>query len=228
MKAVISCDDVFDALTRGPFPSGSRDDEFVDLHLRACHDCRQLAEALRPAVGLFHETISEDCASALPSYRGALSNVLLTEVPMPVVVLGEQKSAPKPRSQVTAGTVALAMTGLLALFLLVTNSLADRSGNRGPDDRSISALAVNPGQKVPRPALAAFGIPLSCIPARVASIELKKVQAADLQLTPAQRDDFVCCTRCHFSGGQSVPSHAAMQKVTLACASCHRQSTSDA
>ena len=72
MKAVLTCDDVFEVLTREPFPAGGSDDEVVESHLAVCHECRQLAEAFRPAVGLFHEAISEGLEDELPSYRGRL------------------------------------------------------------------------------------------------------------------------------------------------------------
>ena len=66
------CDQVFEILTRGPFPSGEADDAIVELHLTACHECRQLAEALRPAVELMHEALDSDQADVLPGYRGVL------------------------------------------------------------------------------------------------------------------------------------------------------------
>ena len=69
MKAVFTCDEVFDVLTREPFPSGDPDDEIVESHLAVCHECRQLAEAFRPAVGLFHEATSTGLEGELPSYH---------------------------------------------------------------------------------------------------------------------------------------------------------------
>src|SRR5262249_49164379 len=63
---------VFEVLTRGPFPTGDPEDDAVERHLHACHECRQLAEALRPAVALLHEAISNDDAMDLPEYQGAL------------------------------------------------------------------------------------------------------------------------------------------------------------
>src|SRR5262245_39145972 len=69
---LLSCDQVFDVLTRGPFPSGDASDEGVEHHLRACHDCRRLAEALRPAVELLHEAVDREQALDLPEYQGTL------------------------------------------------------------------------------------------------------------------------------------------------------------
>jgi len=67
----MNCDLVFEILTRGPFPAGQPTDASVELHLRSCYECRQLAEALRPATTLIHEAIDEPDDS-LPGYRGEL------------------------------------------------------------------------------------------------------------------------------------------------------------
>src|SRR3954449_12551116 len=71
-RPLLNCDQVFDVLTRGPFPTGEPQDEAVERHLRACHECRQLAEALRPAVALLHEAVSGEEAEQLPEYQGSL------------------------------------------------------------------------------------------------------------------------------------------------------------
>ena len=45
-----TCDDVFDVLTRAPFPTGQHETDMpIQRHLTVCHSCRELAEALRPA-----------------------------------------------------------------------------------------------------------------------------------------------------------------------------------
>src|SRR5688572_25998475 len=72
MKLLVNCDQVFEVLTRGPFPTGEQTDEAVELHLAACHECRQMAEALRPAVALLHEAVSKEEALELPGYQGSL------------------------------------------------------------------------------------------------------------------------------------------------------------
>ncbi len=70
----MTCDDVFDILTRGPFPSGAAaEDEQVEQHLARCAECRRLATALRPAVELFQEAIEPDESSDLPGYRGRVA-----------------------------------------------------------------------------------------------------------------------------------------------------------
>ncbi len=69
----MNCDQVFSALTRGPFPTGNDAlDERVELHLETCASCRRLAAALQPAVELFEESISPDESCQLPAYWGDL------------------------------------------------------------------------------------------------------------------------------------------------------------
>jgi hypothetical protein len=66
----MNCDQVFDVLTRGPFPTGHPGDAAVEAHLDQCADCWQIAEALRPAVDLFQEAIPPDEGRDLPGYWG--------------------------------------------------------------------------------------------------------------------------------------------------------------
>ena len=92
-----TCDDVFERLTSGPFPSGpfpggatsevtntatgqatrsAWSDEATERHLACCHDCRRLAEALRPAVSALCD--ARDAGpqpvydAVLPAYDGVL------------------------------------------------------------------------------------------------------------------------------------------------------------
>lgn len=70
---MIHCDEVFDILTRGPFPTGAASDCIVESHLAQCDDCRRLAEALRPAIELLQEAITPDEGRDLPRYWGNLA-----------------------------------------------------------------------------------------------------------------------------------------------------------
>ncbi|MCO6455001.1 MAG: hypothetical protein J5I93_06850 [Pirellulaceae bacterium] len=70
----MNCDRVFEILTRGPFPSGDPADPQVERHLLVCHECRLLAEALRPAVELLHECVEPEESRQLPGYRGMLDH----------------------------------------------------------------------------------------------------------------------------------------------------------
>jgi hypothetical protein len=64
----MNCDHVFDILTRGPFPSGAASDVAVQRHLSACPACRRLAEALKPALDLIHESVPPEESWGLPGY----------------------------------------------------------------------------------------------------------------------------------------------------------------
>jgi hypothetical protein len=67
---MIHCDEVFDILTRGPFPTGAASDGIVESHLTRCAECRRLADALRPAIELFQEAVTPEESHGLPSYWG--------------------------------------------------------------------------------------------------------------------------------------------------------------
>ena len=95
MKAVMSCDDVFEILTRAPFPAGRSTDSDVELHLLSCHDCRRLAEALRPAVALFHEASHEPAYSDLPVYLGTLDSPNVSRKPAPIAFSRPETAVPR-------------------------------------------------------------------------------------------------------------------------------------
>lgn len=62
-----TCDDVFEVLTRAPFPTGEHEiDMPIERHLTVCHSCRELAEALRPATDLLAHGQSETAAENSP------------------------------------------------------------------------------------------------------------------------------------------------------------------
>ncbi|MBL8827251.1 MAG: hypothetical protein JNM18_09715 [Planctomycetaceae bacterium] len=72
---MISCDDVFMVLTRGPFPTGHSSDAVVEGHLNHCASCRQLAEALRPIDELVPEMVAPEESRSLPSYAGPVHSI---------------------------------------------------------------------------------------------------------------------------------------------------------
>lgn len=68
----MNCDDVFQVLTRAPFPTGTAVDAQVEAHLRRCGSCRRLATALEPALEMPEEAIGPEESRDLPTYWGAL------------------------------------------------------------------------------------------------------------------------------------------------------------
>ncbi|HEY1599615.1 MAG TPA: hypothetical protein VGG64_08440 [Pirellulales bacterium] len=96
----MTCDDVFDVLTRGPFPTGAAGDHLVERHLTDCCDCRRLATALQPAVELFQESVGPDESQGLPGYRGrAALPYLPAPKPHDVVLSDEATSFDLPNGQ---------------------------------------------------------------------------------------------------------------------------------
>lgn len=166
MKLLIDCNEVFDILTRGPFPSGGEHDDAVEHHLRSCHDCRQLAEALRPAVELFHECLSDQEAEALPEYHGqatplsrSLEDSLYRSLPRHVddvrmeALEGETRLAAharEARQDARVGRGALLLQGLIGMALtaaivltVISLGMSVRNMERGHGLRRPSELASN-------------------------------------------------------------------------------------
>lgn len=62
-----TCDDVFEILTRAPFPTGEHEVDFpIERHLTVCHSCRELAEALRPVTAVLAEGQAEEESEEIP------------------------------------------------------------------------------------------------------------------------------------------------------------------
>lgn len=221
MAKLICCDDVFDILTRGPFPTGDDHDDEVELHLRACHECRQLAEALRPAVGLIHEAIEEE--RELPSYRGALH-------------LEAYRTSAAPRDAARHGVErALAGAARLAAAVLVIGaacliavavgswrrnhadgrpgSVTDRVTQRERDSNERSLAEAPTNRNWARDGaeftLAALDLPRSCL----------------TLVGLATRDERGCCTGCHAAGlraaGLDAAPQADMARLLRSCRLCH-------
>lgn len=197
MKAVFTCDDVFDTLTREPFPSGAADDEIVESHLAVCHECRRLAEAFRPAVGLFHESLSVESDDELPMYRGRLQPIIDELSPhdraQPVV----------PRTSVTMFLLAVA-AGLMLVgsVVLATFAAKPQSGRAGHVVTNVH-LHENRDYTL----LAALEIPAACR----SIADTSNVATADI----------ACCTECHSANSQVGSTQKAILKTSAACVACH-------
>lgn len=112
----MNCDEVFGILTRGPFPTGEPWDEQVEAHLEHCGDCWRLAEALRPALEIFQESVPPAESRDLPGYwgdarpAGAMVAELTTTArrTMPAVdKRHRQVTLPNPAQQPVIGEFAL-------------------------------------------------------------------------------------------------------------------------
>lgn len=225
----MNCDQVFDILTRGPFPAGEPSDAAVERHLCACHECRELAEALRPAVSLLHESIAAEEGADLPGYRGALwsvsdadrhadtQTVAAASIAADVSSRRLQRTGNQRRGHSsrlssrtratllrTAGATTLA--GALAL-LVVGLTAFEGSGDGRPTD---STAASAPSDLAPPTTLASLDLlPRDCY--RLTSA-----------VRASRHDAALCCTHCHVQNSQGVPplgDHLVL--VTRSCHLCH-------
>jgi hypothetical protein len=233
-KLLLTCDQVFDALTRGPFPTGHADDDAVESHLLACHECRRLAEALRPAVALMHEAGGDE-TDDLPRYQGSLPE----SSPRPLYRLLESADANSlPPVQSCQRSTPHAISGdhlrLIAASLLVFVLVAGVSGllqsplPRGDAQLASRELATGmAGGESHRyeqalVKLASLKLPATCLP--LTHRPASAAQAAEIALAVADGslDALHCCTECHHAGAQRVNAVQFVAASQQACRACHR------
>lgn len=235
---MVDCDDVFDVLTRGPFPAGLESDAVVERHLAHCHECQQLAEALRPAVELFQEAITPEESFGLPSYSGrsntaesrllaALRQDLATQSRLSTVSRRIPKSVTKLTVLGGWQTGAARFAAAMVLGLAIGGGVqALRLYQRLPEAPVAAALKERPAadswnytRALTREMftrLANVGWKDSCgkEPQSIPPYEGEDPQLASVVVARAQ-----CCTTCHTAGSPS--SHAPPETISLACITCH-------
>jgi hypothetical protein len=238
MKLLVNCDQVFDVLTRGPFPTGDASDEAVEQHLRACHDCRRLAEALRPAVALMHEAVGADHALNLPEYQGSLPAPVLDDDPYTsprALALGLRRLVVKPHSipkpafdyaqvvngmRLLAASILVVALGTLAWGLLMSARDHGAVASR-PAPSMNSRTAVWPDEQGLQ-TLAMLKLRTVCF---TPSDRLRAAAEAGTPLASALTADELlkCCTHCHADGKPAgTIMVAANERFTQSCSACHR------
>jgi hypothetical protein len=222
-RLLLDCDQVFDVLTRGPFPSGSSEDAGVERHLAACHECRQLAEALAPAVECFHEAVSGQELATLPAYRGALAR------------RGATSAKPDVRSPSADSRFLAASIAGLALGLLVAGTmLLPLSPFAIQDNRSSLVKGDHAAKSDHLPTadgllkLASLRLPATCLPRSHRPLSPEQANQFALLLSDGSLASLRCCTDCHHATSRS-PSSAthliaanAMTAFQQSCQACHR------
>jgi hypothetical protein len=225
---LLNCDQVFEVLTRGPFPSGAPSDEGVEHHLRACHDCRQLAEALRPAVAMLHESIGRDRAGDLPEYQGSLPQRERRGL-RPAVRATSTARAPRSGRAFdqAVGAVRLVAASLLAValaFLVYGFALApERPRLGGPFDGMLAhgettVLPDGPGLLT----LTSLKLPSRCVPSSYQALSQEQAEALAQAMSQGAKDALRCCTECH-NPTKPLMNRANLVAVTAqSCSACHR------
>ena len=230
----MNCDQVFDVLTRGPFPTGTSCDEPVEAHLNQCPGCRRLAEALRPAIELFQEAVDPEESRDLPGYwsgvageqqRAAVSYARDVE---PRAAAARAGGALGRLAQDFSALTAWRMAAMLALGVTLGTLLGARMTLEGwgwsgaGADGSVAPPV--PHEKRPRNSLAER-MQLAVLPACLASNAddgLLDSSLAERRLESVDLASLNCCSECHHAASDVVP-RAATARVAESCQSCHHE-----
>ena len=212
----MNCDDVFNVLTRGPFPSGEASDSAVEAHLAACHDCRQLAEALRPAVALFEEAMGVEEARVLPGYWGELPAggrgraAAIATSPSPAIAAPAQHQGSWRCERASWCIAVVLLLGVCVTGTAIGFALA---GKLPQQQYTIAAACLKPAandvaaSNIHRtPHLHALG-GTGVSPVSLSAVEIK---------TRLQ-----CCTDCHAVDRRQSLAKPAMAHLLLTCNLCH-------
>jgi hypothetical protein len=247
---LLNCDQVFDVLTRGPFPTGEPEDDAVERHLRACHECRQLAEALRPAVALLHEAIGVDEATALPEYQGALpwkrpdrprrlsiarlasaqEQAARSEdarrtglVPSAVDLVLRSTPAARAMRVIAASLLVFALGALLFAIAWAPNRNLS-AGNQGAI--ITPSISEHASHGVPSAkgllTLAALKLPQACMPDSHRPLSAQDAAEIARALEAGSLDKLRCCTECHHAGAVQPASPRLIAIAEQNCQLCHR------
>jgi hypothetical protein len=209
----LNCDQVFEVLTRGPFPTGDAIDAPVERHLGCCHECRALAEALRPAIELFHESIEPEESRDLPGYHGSvatrncgLAQLVAEAIDADSPMIGPQVTRRQPTiwdrvrsyrpTQLEAFATAMVVG---ALFVLSLASFGATGGGSPPQ--------------------AATFVPHQDGLMHLAALELRP---ACFTWSPGEATSSLsCCTNCHSSANKQALSARSIAMITANCRACH-------
>ncbi|MEX2185660.1 MAG: hypothetical protein WD875_02655 [Pirellulales bacterium] len=227
----MNCDQVFDILTRGPFPSGAASDLAVQRHLGACAECRQLAEALRPALDLIHESVPPEESWGLPGYWD--------DVPpgeRPPVRPGEQHVQRHSEQPVT-----VKQRPQLAVRRLRLPTEAKRRRSAHGDRWRIVTIAALAGAFA---ALAVIGVERAVAPGRdsvsnsttaalVSIVWPPKIEGQEhdgitaVATVASLAHDLQSCGRCHMTDNPHWDIRPATNALATVCFECHEFKSAD-
>lgn len=233
---VMNCDQVFDVLTRGPFPTGTPCDVPVEAHLSECPECHRLAEALRPALELFQEAVDPEESRDLPGYwsapatdrQAAVSFAAKVESHRAATRAGAGGRLTKLTKNWTALT-AWRMAAMLALGVTLGTLLTARMDFDGfhwsPLGADAATAPVAPRPHKPSLAIAER-IELAALPAACYRNQRDQARGDTLRRDPLpaglELAKLNCCSECHNAASDAVP-RAATAGVAQSCQLCHHQ-----
>lgn len=238
----MNCDTVFDVLTRGPFPTGSRQDAAVEAHLARCPGCHRLAEALRPALELFQEAIPAEETRDLPGYWGELGDAPCSTLRAPVQLTelpGALRRKFSPARQWFARRAAPEMWRWSAATLVVSGVVmlmwAGRLGDTAPEQPSGSYYHLS--QQPPGDAAVQSPLTRNQLVLQLASVcfapgapqvppsePLPEDPSPGVPALESNREadaaNLTCCTHCHNSRSR-LKTPQATTLVAQSCLACH-------
>lgn len=208
----MNCDDVFDVLTRGPFPSGdARCDVQVEAHLEKCDDCRRLAQALEPAIELFHEALGDDECSALPGYWGdRMGGREITQT----------ATRAEPASNISARAQAFAQTiRIRSLLVVAAAMLLSVSATLAYFQFAEPAAVAPPVERLTT--VDSLGITTACLMAPETHPVAGTVDARPITHA-VELSQLNCCTHCHGADrNKQTASKVTGARVSQSCLMCH-------
>lgn len=220
---MIHCDDVFDVLTRGPFPSGEASDNLVERHLADCAGCRRLAEALRPAIELFEEAIGPEESRHLPRYWGDAATDVVdaceaeTRVAPPqvgLIVRARRDKILEIGRNAARFLAAVAVGIAIAAVFGQSRAHPPGGGSPSPAGGEYALDAILHGAKWSPDAL-----PAACRqPPQQVAEAAKRDDSWHIATLLKQK----CCTECHRSVDPGTSTSAATTTTLLACSTCHQ------
>ena len=198
----------------------------MEHHLRACHECRRLAEALRPAVALLHEAVDRAEALELPEYHGTLP-------PQRPLAAGAKRATPSAARSVRRFDQAVSAIRLIAASLLLAAlgvlaygyAVSPAGNGRDASFSSLLGSRVPPAHLPDGPALislASLNLPARCVPAKYQALSADQAKALAAAMANGAEEALRCCTECHAA---SRPLAANANLVAIAaqnCVLCHR------
>ncbi|QDU78057.1 hypothetical protein Pan97_51370 [Bremerella volcania] len=222
-----TCDDVFDVLTRAPFPTGEHETDMpIQRHLTVCHSCRELAEALRPATEMLAngqaDTDDDDCSlpvfladDSTPSHR------CITD------------QAERPTTDIVAAIrgplIALALCLMIVLAVQGNWSHgSSNSDNSSPTSDSLATTGASGGANLTE----LLAAPNICSLVSVdAAVESKGPDGELLShLADHKFTETHCCSQCHHASSDKVKAHKRvslkgpqMLALVSRCQHCHAQ-----
>lgn len=239
-KLLLNCDQVFEVLTRGPFPTGQDGDEAVEHHLRACYDCRRLAEALRPAVELLHEAVAADQAIDLPEYQGSLLESEIRErepIKDRTLARGVRRIANPPKDsrqdvhrydrvvnavRLMAASILVAALGILLYGISISPSFVRQS----PDARGSIAPQPTLARYLPDEegllTLVSLNLPDACLPAHHRPLLAEDAANLLAAIEAGSLETLRCCTECHRAKESKFTSESVVIVTQQNCQVCHR------